>query len=216
MGKKLHGRIEFVKEVKKTRFDPTVKTSDQSEQNIDSDLTSNRVKNDTKHWPKNTTLIIGDSIIGGVEENKLKTYGAKVKSHGGATVDDLHDYIAPLLKKQPANIILHVGTNDAPHKPAGEIYKELLNLMNYIRHILPSVKIHVSCPTLRTDDASANTTLRMLDSKLKGSTALSIIPNDNIDGTCLAMNRFGGLHLNQKGSGRLAMNFIKLLKAKCV
>ena len=37
----------------------------------------------------------------------------------------------------------------------------------------------------------------------------NIIRNDNIDGSCLSK---GGLHLNDKGSGRLAMNFLSLIR----
>jgi hypothetical protein len=170
------------------------------------------VKNITKPWPEKTTLLIGDSMIGGIEERKLTKLKTKVKSHPGATVDDMYDYIKPLLKKSPAHIILHVGTNDAPYKSAIEIYGELINLMKFIRSVLPSVNIVISCPTLRTDDAKANTALRMLDSKFKGSD-LKIITHDNIDGTCLASR---GLHLNEKGTAILATNFIKFLKKNCV
>jgi hypothetical protein len=92
LGRNGNGIVEPVQAVKKTRFNPTVETSD-------SEVISNRVNNNVKHWPNNTTLIIGDSIIGGVEEAKLKNYGAKVRRHGGATVDDIHDFIAPLLKE---------------------------------------------------------------------------------------------------------------------
>ena len=35
-------------------------------------------------------------MIGGIEEIKLKKYNTKVKSHGGAHIDDMFDYITPL------------------------------------------------------------------------------------------------------------------------
>ena len=212
IGKRLDGISVPITAVKKTRFNQTIETTEISDQNITPSMRSNRVKNNTKPWPKNTTLIIGDSMIGGIEESRLKNYNAKVKSHGGATVDDVYDYITPLLRKVPTNIILHIGTNDAPYKLAKEIYDEIINLMKYIQNELPNVNIHLSCPILRTDHAKANTVLRVLDRKFKDS-SMNIIPNDNIDGTCLAKR---GLHLNQKGSGNLAMNFIKILKTTCV
>ena len=63
-----------------------------------------RVNNQVKAWPQGTVLIIGDSMIGGIEERKLKKYRAKVRTNPGACVDDIYDYIAPLLKKKPAHI----------------------------------------------------------------------------------------------------------------
>ena len=60
-------------------------------------------------WPKSTTLIVGDSIINGVLEERLCGGGRniKVRSFPGATVDDLNHYIIPLLQKKPSHIIVH-------------------------------------------------------------------------------------------------------------
>jgi hypothetical protein len=35
-----------------------------------------------------------------------------VKSFGGANISDMEDYLKPIIRKEPANLILHVGTND--------------------------------------------------------------------------------------------------------
>ena len=48
-----------------------------------------------KLWPKNTTLIVGDSIIHGLDERRLKNYKAKVRSFPGAKINDIYDYINP-------------------------------------------------------------------------------------------------------------------------
>ena len=58
-----------------------------------------RVQDQPFPWPKGTTLVVGDSMIQGIEENKLKRYKAKIRSFPGSTIDDLYDYIKPLLKK---------------------------------------------------------------------------------------------------------------------
>ena len=163
---------------------------------------STRVQNKVKPWPAGTTLIIGDSILYGIEENKLKRYQAKVRIHPGSCVDDVYDYIAPLLKKIPTNIILHIGSNDSPYKPADDIYNEIMNLKRYIENVLPSVIVYLSCPVIRADDIKANHTLRRLEELLKSHSHI-------IRGTCLGRK---GLHLNGKGSGRLAMNFISLMR----
>ena len=170
--------------------------------------TRNRVKNHVQPWPKGTTLITGSSMLLGVTETRLKRYKAKVRAFPGATVDDMFDYLLPLLKKKPSNIILHIGSNDAPHKLYMEIAKEIECLKDFIRNILPTARVYISCPVIRTDNRKANFTLRCLDKYLK-SNSNDIINNDNVDSSCLGKR---GLHLNPKGSGRLAINYISLMR----
>ena len=167
-----------------------------------------RVSNNTHLWPKGTTLITGASILLGIEENRLKNYKAKVRPFPGATVDDMFDYLIPLLKKEPTNVILQIGSNDSPTKTCEEIRNEIANLKVFIHSILPSTRIFISCPVIRTDNKKANTTLKELDTVLRNTTK-DIVINDNIDISCLGKK---GLHLNPKGSGRLAMNFISLMQ----
>ena len=45
----------------------------------------------------------------------------KVQSSPGATINDMYGYIKPLLKKAPDNVILHVGTTDAPNSTSRTI-----------------------------------------------------------------------------------------------
>ena len=85
---------------------------------------------------------------------------------------------------------------------------EIKNLTSFIMSILPAAKVFISCPVLRLDDRKANATLRKLGEYFKGITN-NIILNDNVDGTCVGKK---GLHLNPRGSGRLAMNYIALMQ----
>ena len=170
-------------------------------------IPKHRIANKITPWPANTTLITGSSIISGIEESKLKKYKAKVRVFPGALIDDMYDNLKPLLKRKPSNIFLHIGTNDATNKTSDEIIKEIKNLENYIKEVLPNVKIFLSCPVVRFDHAQANFTLRRLDQKLKSRG--DVIINDNVDKSCVGKK---GLHLNAKGSGRLATNFISLMR----
>ena len=167
-----------------------------------------RVINNVHLWPNGTTLITGSSILLGVEESRLQKYNVKIRPFPGATVDDMFDYLIPLLKKQPSYIILQIGSNDSPSKTCDEIANEILNLKSFIHSALPNAKVFISCPVIRTDNKKANNTLRELDTVLKNTTK-DIVTNDNIDSTCLGKR---GLHLNPKGSGRLAINFISLMR----
>ena len=167
-----------------------------------------RVINNVHLWPNGTTLITGSSILLGVEESRLKKYNVKIRPFPGATVDDMFDYLIPLLKKEPSYIILQIGSNDSPSKTCDEILDEILNLKAFIHSALPNARVFISCPVIRTDNKKANNTLRELDIILKNTTK-DIVINDNIDITCLGKR---GLHLNPKGSGRLAINFISLMR----
>ena len=155
----------------------------------------------------NTTLIAGSSILTGVEENRLKKYNAKVRAFPGAYVDDLYDYLAPLLIKKPSNIILHIGSNDSQYKTAEEIFTEITNLKSHIENILPNAKVFISCPVIRRDNLRANSVLLELNKAIKALDCA--IKNDNVDYTCLGKK---GLHLNEKGAGRLAINYISLMR----
>ena len=56
-------------------------------------------------WDRNTTLIVDDSMLSGIEERRIsqRDRKVKVKNFPGAKIDDMYDYIKPLLKKCPDN-----------------------------------------------------------------------------------------------------------------
>ena len=77
------------------------------------------VKND--QWPIGTTVIVGDSILNGLVEEKFCGQRRLVKRFPGSAVDDLCHHIIPIIRKKPANMIIHTGTNDAPSSTSREI-----------------------------------------------------------------------------------------------
>ena len=58
---------------------------------------------DKSKWRENIALIVGDSIIFGIDQQHLSVKGrlVKVQSFPGATINDMYSYIKPLLKKPP-------------------------------------------------------------------------------------------------------------------
>ena len=164
-------------------------------------------KYDEERWPENTVLIIGDSMINGIEEQRLRRYNARVVPCPGATIKDVYRHITPLLKKKPSKVIIHVGTNDAPYKPSVDIVKELILLRKFVENSLPGSKIHLSSPVMRSDNQLANSTIRKVFGDLQNLP--NVILNDKLDGTCLGRK---GLHLNRRGLGKLAMNFISQMQ----
>ena len=79
-------------------------------------------------YPSRTTVIVGDSIINGVNEERInkKNRPVKVRIFPGATVADMDHYLIPIIQKKPSNIILHVETNDATNIPFRTVLDNLL------------------------------------------------------------------------------------------
>ena len=71
------------------------------EQSTKSSEEKHPIGNLTHKWSKNTTLIVGDSMITGVDETMIsrKDRVVKVRSFSGATVEYMYDYLKPILKK---------------------------------------------------------------------------------------------------------------------
>ena len=96
-------------------------------------ISVNNVFNFDAHpWPKNTILIAGDSMINGINEKRISTNfkSVKVRCLSGVTIDDMYFNLIPLLRKKPAALVLHVGTDNSLNEISSQIYDKLLNLIN--------------------------------------------------------------------------------------
>ena len=158
-------------------------------------------------WDKNTCLVIGDSTILGLQEKRMGGK-FKVRGHSGAIVDDIYHHIIPLVEKSPTYIVLMIGTNDSHTKNADEIINEVKDLKLFIEELLPKTKIIISCPTKRIDNQIAGRTVFDLRKKFINLN-IPLILNDNISEDHLGK---GGIHLNAKGCGRLALNIMNYIR----
>ena len=114
----------------------------------------------------------------------------------------MHDFIRPLLKKKPEEIILHVCTNDLTSTlKATQIVDEILKL----RFIIVSYGIKCTISTIvKRDDGywvKATEVNHLLFNEVP---AEQLIDNSGIESQHLNGSR---LHLNTAGSARLASNF---------
>ena len=158
-------------------------------------------------WKKGTTLIVGDSMLNGLDETKLRN--CKVRVYPGSSVEDMHYNITPLLRKQPSTVILHVGTNNTTRDNSHQIIEKLVNLKRFIVSQIPGVKLIISSLIRRYDDRNAQLTSDVTNTMLN-SIGTDIIDNDNITRKHLGKK---GHHMTPYGTGRLAMNIIKVLKS---
>ena len=121
-----------------------------------------------------------------------------MKSFPGATIEDMYDYIKPLLKKCPKNIILHIGTNNTVNDTSKTVLEKLLSLEAFVEKALPDCNVCISNLTLRTDNAKASLTVNNVNQHLS-ILQLDIIDNSKISNAELSRR---GLHLNSQGLGK--------------
>ena len=116
----------------------------------------------SEEWRKYTALITGDSMIAGLREAKLSSNKKiKVRFFPGAKTEDLMFHLIPNLKKNPENIIIHIGANDAPYKNENVLYEELKQIKDLnIDHHPDCKNIFISCPIVLNDNKKANNVLK--------------------------------------------------------
>ena len=65
-------------------------------------------------WKKGTNFIVGDSMLAGIAQKRISgSRSIKACIFPGATTHGIYNYLKPLLTKNPANINLHIGTNNS-------------------------------------------------------------------------------------------------------
>ena len=160
---------------------------------------------------KKDVIIIGDSMLNGINEESLSDdrFKVKVKNHSGATTEDICDFIKPEVRKKPDIIIVHAGTNDITNNTKSfENYKKITDT---IKSKLPNCKYAISNVVMRKDKPDIEKKVIEFNSRLSkfcSKNKIDIIENKNLDGSCLSFKK---LHLNKKGNSYLANNFLDFL-----
>ena len=160
-----------------------------------------------KSW--RNICIIGDSMVKQITGPGVSKNGqVQVKTHAGATAEDIIDYIKPTIRQKPDIVIIHSGTND--------LIKDV-NTMSRVRKVVAAVKeidtegkikLGFSGIVARDDINKEEDTVitnNRLEKYCKGN-EFFFINNSNIDVSCLNKSK---LHLNRKATHYLANNFRK-------
>ena len=152
--------------------------------------------------------MIGDSIVKYLRSYELSSsdQSVSIMKHPGCSPEDMVDYEKPVARKKPDTLIIHVGTNDLIKgvntmrkvSKCVEIIRELDNTENS--------QIRFSSIIQRTDKDFSNE-IKETNIKLKNYLFI-FVDNDNINEFCLNNSK---LHLNKKGTQRLAKNTLSSL-----
>ena len=165
--------------------------------------------NINRNYKENTLLIVSDSIMNQLDQKRLTRHGVNVNVwvFSGSMIEDMYSYLIPLLKRKPRYILLHIGTNDAPFKSSNQITNEILLLKKFINDSHQEIAVIFSLPIMRTDNGTANKILNQHAYELC-QLNVHVLDNSNIHKEHLGKN---GLHLNRRGTGRLALNIMSLI-----
>ena len=126
---------------------------------------------------KPVTVIEGDSIIQNIRGWSLsKTNNVGVKPFPGQTLEDMENYIKPILRKDPENIIIHVGTNEVNSKEPRLTAEGIVNLARQIKGDAPNINIAISRLVSRADDKeSVNNILENFATRTTGTSFTTIM-----------------------------------------
>ena len=143
--------------------------------------TNNEERQDVHQWPRGTVAIIGDSMVSGLKEELLsnKKHQVKVRCCRGATVEDMFDYVKPILKRKPDSVVLHVGTNNARDMTSRNILDKLLQLKTAVLDSDENCKVILCQPMTRVDNDKAGFTISKLNDLLV-EMDIPIVKNRNI------------------------------------
>ena len=209
--------------VSSNRFDALRMTTDD---NDDKESDEQVIQNETDSHPLKsvisktktrapTTVILRDLIVKNVYGNAI-TKSIKHKKHvvlkhfSGTKIEDMKHYVKPTQEKQPAQIIIHVGTNDLPgNKNSDEIANEIVGFANSIK--TSENNVVVSSIVSRKD--RFNNKAKEVNKNLKDKCEehdLQLIKHNNINP--FRHTNAKGLHLNNYGDKQLTRNFTSFIE----
>ena len=110
---------------------------------------------------KEGTTVVRGSMLAEIEQKcKPGNRSIKVCIFPGALTHNMCDYLKPLLKKYPDNIILHIGTNNLVNETSGGILNGMLSLKNFNENLCPTCKFIVSYIIYQSDNGKGSLTVK--------------------------------------------------------
>ena len=102
-----------------------------------------------------------------------------------------------------------IGTNNCTSDSETDIFAKMLDLRQFIRGQLPHCEVYFSTLIRRNDNNKAAETVNKVNILLEKFEA-DFMDNNNIDRHCIGGK---GLHLNDRGIGKLVLNIVNWLKS---
>ena len=159
--------------------------------------------------------VVGDSMIKRMSQYDIKkrttTASTFVRPFNGARIEDMMDYLQPVLRRGPDVVVLHIGTNDL-NEGRFTSEEDVIDRLNVIVEYLQAcgVIVIISFVICRLDEF-INFRVQKFNKLLFDYCARNLIifiQNDNID--IRKLNR-DGIHLNTEGANILCDNISKCI-----
>ena len=133
-----------------------------------------------------------------------------VKHFSDAKIEDMKHYVKPTQGKKPAQIIIHVGTNDFPgNKNSDEIANEIVGFANSIKTSKNNVALSSIVSRKDRFDIKAKEVNKNLKDKCEEHD-LQLIKHNNINP--FRHINAKGLYLNNYGDKQLTRNFTSFIE----
>ena len=126
-----------------------------------------------------------------------------MKHFSGAKIDDIKHYVKPTQEKQPAQIIVHIGTNDlSTNKNSEEIADEIVNFAKSIKTDENNIVISSIVPKKdRLNNKAKEVNLHLKEKCEANNLSLiehhNINPYRHINAKVLHLNNYGDNQLNK-------------------
>ena len=161
-------------------------------------------------------IIAGDSSLKYLQSHRMsRKLQVKIATFPGCTTQYMTDRIKPLLRRNPLQIIIHVGTNSVSSSNSPrECVEEVGDLAKSVTSE-SSAKTTISSLICRSDDDALARNVLAVNTVLKHfrqQMSWGFIDHSNISETVTVHLNRSGLHLNKGGTYRLPQNFINYLR----
>ena len=135
-----------------------------------------------------------------------KKANVSIRAFPGSTIEDFKDYVAPLARKKPDALVVHIGTNNVRSDTPKQVTEKLIQLHRYVKSIAPETKLVLSNIIRRHDYQNLGKKIIEINSLLAIECKCNKIDLiDNINVTSIGRK---GLHPNNLGKEQIAGNLL--------
>ena len=159
--------------------------------------------------------VVGDSILKRMSSfelrKRIQSASPIVRPFIGATIEEMRDYIKPVLMKKPDVVVLHIGTNDLSNPRFEEEASILQRFDNLIQEILECGAIPIVSFVVCTQDLEINERVKNYNKLLFDYCAKNLIIFIKHDNIYFKHTMRDGIHLNMHGSDILWNNIVDMI-----
>ena len=148
-------------------------------------------------------------MLNNIDERKMKD--CKVRAHPGASIEQMYYHLAVHLQKKPTYVILLAGTNNCTTDGGSDVLDKLMKLKSFILSRC-CCEVHISTLITRTDNIKAGRVVDEVNKQLlelSNNGVLKLLNNTGITKSHLGQK---GLHLSNRGMGKLITNIVNFVK----